>query len=110
MPAVARANGVDSVFSLTGSGRGCRSPRIPRPSTGPATYTGVVVGSSLDPIVLEGDIVGDHPFIGCGPDTSALDTFSTTVFINNRKVGRIGDQYTPDNVITSGFPTVFIGD
>ena len=107
MPAIARANGVDSVFSQTGFGRGCRAPMIPRPRTGPATYTGVLVGGS--PVVLEGDAVGSHPRVGCSPDTSTLDKFSSTVFINNKKVGRIGDEYTSDNIITSGFEKVFVG-
>ena len=108
MPAIARANGVDSVFSQTGFGRGCRAPMIPRPSTGPATYTDVLVGGN--PVVLEGDTVSPHPRLGCGGnDPSTLDKFSFTVFINNKRVGRIGDEYSPDNIITSGFEKVFVG-
>jgi uncharacterized Zn-binding protein involved in type VI secretion len=107
MPAVARANGIDKVFSLTGTARGCRAPI--NTTTGIATETSVVVGPEGYPVVVEGDKVELHPAAGCSPDESELSTFSSTVFVGGKRVGRVGDLYTADNIITSGAPTVFIG-
>lgn len=104
MPAIARANGVDTVFSFTGAGKGCRAPV--RTVTG--SSSGQVFANG-DPIVVQGDTVGFHAASGCSPDTSTLSTYSSTVFVGGKGVGRIGDQYTADNVITSGFSTVFVG-
>lgn len=106
MPAVARA-AIDDVFSRTGGpGRNCPSPRMAK--TGIKTHERVFVNGH--PVVVQGDIVGNHPFFGCGPDTSALDSHSSTVFANNGKaLGRIGDRYTADNIIISGSENVFCG-
>jgi uncharacterized Zn-binding protein involved in type VI secretion len=104
MPAVARANGTDSVFSRTGTGRGCRAPITT--STGSGSPT-VFVGGI--PVVIRGNTVALHPAQGCGPDLSTLTASSSTVFANGQGIGRIGDEYTSDNVITSGSPTVFAG-
>jgi uncharacterized Zn-binding protein involved in type VI secretion len=60
-------------------------------------------------IVRDGDLVGAHPRSGCGPDVSTLSSFSATVFVEGKGVGRIGDQYTSDNIIISGSSNVFIG-
>lgn len=102
MPAIARANGTDRVFSLTGTGKFCRSP-IPT-TTGPGS--GTVFVNGVNP-VLYGDAVGLHPANGCGPDTSTLSRASSTVFANGKRIGRISDEYTSDNVIISGSQTVF---
>jgi uncharacterized Zn-binding protein involved in type VI secretion len=102
MPAVARGNGVDSVFSRTGTGRNCGSPITT--STGVATSTVFINGI---PAVIQGNLVGAHPAGGCGPDLSTLSSFSGTVFANGGGLGRIGDQYSSDNIITSGSSTVF---
>jgi len=104
MPAVARSNGTDRVFSLTGTARGCRAPINTVTGSGSST---VFIGGI--PVVVQGDLVGSHPAAGCGPDLSALSTFSSKVFVNGKGVGRIGDQYTADNLITSGSSTVFAG-
>jgi len=102
MPAVARANGVDTVFSLTGTGFLCNSPM--NTVTGEGSPNVYVNGT---PVVREGDKVGVHPRSGCSTDTSVLTTFSPNVYANGKRIGRIGDQYTSDNTITSGSPTVF---
>jgi uncharacterized Zn-binding protein involved in type VI secretion len=104
MPAVARANGLDSVFSLTGTARGCQAPINTVTGSGSST---VFVGGI--PVVVQGDLVGNHPAAGCGPDLSTLTTSSSTVFVGGKGVGRVGDLYTADNIITSGASTVFIG-
>jgi uncharacterized Zn-binding protein involved in type VI secretion len=104
MPAAARGNATDSVFSRTGTGRNCNAPI--------GTTTGFVDCSVIingKPAVKQGDIVHPHPFSGCGNDSSTLTSHSSTVFIESRGAGRIGDQYTADNVITSGSTNVFIG-
>lgn len=104
MPAVARAFGNDTVLSQTGSGVFCASPLITATGVGNSTVfiNGIMVVKIDDPVAV-------HPFLGCGPDTSVLTTSSTTVFANGKGVGRIGDQYTSDNTITSGSPNVFCG-
>jgi len=74
--------------------------------TGSGSSTVFVGGAS---VVVQGDPVGSHPAAGCGPDLSTLSTFSSTVLVGGKGVGRVGDQYTADNIITSGASTVFIG-
>ena len=109
MPAAARSGGIDKVFSKTGLGRGCKFPN-PNVVTGAGSCEVYINGYKA---VREGDQVGSHAFIGCGPDNSTLTSFSSTVFIGGtggpKGVGRIGDQYGSDNIITRGSSTVFIG-
>lgn len=104
MPAVARSTNQDRVLSRTGTGRLCLAPI--QTSTGSSDSTVFVNGIK---VVKIGDPVAPHPFAGCGPDTSVLTTSSSTVFANGKGLGRIGDQYTSDNTIISGSPTVFSG-
>lgn len=104
MPAAARGDGVDAVFSKTGVGRNCASPTTT--ATDACSPDVLINGYGA---VREGDLVAPHNKGGCVPDESTLTTFSSTVFINGKGAGRLGDQYTPDNTITSGSPTVFIG-
>lgn len=104
MPAAARGQGVDQVFSKTGTGRNCRSSMITATNACSSDTFINTFGA-----VRIGDIIQLHPASGCGPDRSVLTTSSTTVFVNNKGAGRIGDEYTPDNIIISGSQTVFIG-
>jgi uncharacterized Zn-binding protein involved in type VI secretion len=104
MPAAARGNGSDSVFSKTGAGRKCRFPR----STATNGCSGNVFINGIGAVRI-GDAVASHPRAGCAPDTSTLTSASSKVFVNGRGAGRIGDQYTSDNTITSGSSTVFFG-
>lgn len=105
MKNAARGDQVDSVYSLTGTGLNCGSPL--NTFTDECSPTVFANGTG---IVREGDRVYPHPRAGCSTDDSVLTTFSSTVFINGKGAGRIGDQYTSDNTITSGSSTVFIGD
>jgi uncharacterized Zn-binding protein involved in type VI secretion len=106
MPAVARAASTDSVTSLTGAGTGCNSPLTT--TTGIDGSPNVFVNTKA--VVRETDIVGDHVKSGCIlKDTSMLTTFSSTVFVNGLGIGRLGDKYTDDNIITSGSSNVFAG-
>lgn len=104
MPPVARGNGTDSVFSKTGSGRRCQSPR----DTNTDVCSGDVFANNIG-VVRNGDKVAAHAASGCGPDNSTLSSYSGSVFANNKEIGRIGDQYTSDNTITSGSSNVFAG-
>lgn len=104
MPPAARGNGTDSVFSKTGAGRNCVSPL----TTATAACSGDVLVNGIG-IVRQGDAIAAHPAAGCGNDGSVLTSFSGTVFANTKAVGRIGDQYTGDNTITSGSSNIFIG-
>ncbi len=102
MPAVARTG--DRVMSRDGSGKKCKSPM--RTSVGQANDKSVYAGGS--PIVVAGNQVAPHPKSGCVPDTSTLSSYSGTVFIGGKGIGRIGDEYGP-NIITQGCPNVFSG-
>lgn len=104
MPAAARGQGVDRVFSKTGTSSYCAYPMITATNECSSDTFINTIGA-----VRIGDVVQLHPAAGCGPDRSVLTKASTTVFINSRGAGRIGDEYTPDNIIISGSPTVFIG-
>jgi uncharacterized Zn-binding protein involved in type VI secretion len=102
MPSVARGNGTDSVFSKTGSGKDCASPL----TTATDVCSGDVFSNNIG-VVREDDQVAPHPAAGCGPDESVLTLGAPAVFANFQEVGRIGDEYTSDNIITSGSSNVF---
>lgn len=104
MAAAARGNGVDTVYSLTGSGKNCAFPVTT--ATSGCSSNVFINGTGA---VRIGDVVAPHTKGGCSIDTSTLTTSSSTVFINGQGAGRMGDQYTSDNTITSGSPNVFIG-
>jgi uncharacterized Zn-binding protein involved in type VI secretion len=104
MPAVARGNGTDTVFSRTGAGKNCGSAL----TTSTGTGTSTVFINSI-PAVFQGNPVALHPAGGCGPDLSTLSSFSSKVFASGGGLGRIGDQYGSDNTIISGSSTVFAG-
>lgn len=106
MPGAARGNSVDSVYSNTGTGRGCADPLVT--STNECSSDTFANGTG---IVREDDKVTPHTPPGCNPplDESPLTTFSSVVFINGKGAGRNGDQYTSDNTITSGSSTVIFG-
>lgn len=104
MPAAARSSGQDDVFSKTGTGKNCLRPVQTVTKDGSPDVFANNYG-----IVRQGDQVGIHARAGCSIDNSGLTTFSSTVFINGKGAGRIGDQYTSDNIIISGSQNVFIG-
>ena len=106
MPAVARGDGVDSVLSQTGSGKKCRFPS----NTSTDECSGNVFVNSIG-VVRQGDRVRKHNKTNCVPESPGLSSFSSTVFINGRGCGRLGDNYQGDgfNRITSGSSNVFAG-
>jgi uncharacterized Zn-binding protein involved in type VI secretion len=108
MPAIAFGNGPSgtpsNVFSMTGSGDNCDSPV--ETTTGEFSDKVFVEGRGVVHIGLK---VFPHPQSGCSTDESELSTASSKVFVGGFGVARIGDQYTPDNTITSGSSKVFAG-
>ena len=104
MPPAARGAGTDSVFSKTGSGRGCGKPV----TTATDACSGDVFFNGKGAVRI-GDAVASHAAGGCGPDGSTLTSSSGTVKVNGKGVARKGDQYSGDNTITSGSSDVFIG-
>ena len=104
MPPAARGSGGDSVFSKTGTGKGCSKPV----TTATAACSGDVFFNGKGAVRL-GDAVASHAAGGCAPDGSGLTSSSGTVKVNGKGVARIGDQYTGDNTITSGSSDIFIG-
>jgi len=97
MPAVARAYGNDTVLSPDGAGYKCRVPM--NTSTSFSQQSKVRVQGIF--VVVAGDPVAPHPRSGCVPDTSTLSSYSSKVRAVGKGIGRIGDRYG-DNTIISG--------
>jgi len=102
MASVARSG--DTVLSPDGSGYQCGSPM--QTSVGEVNNKNVTANGSL--IVVAGNLITPHPKGGCSNDDSTLSSYSSTVTIGGKGVGRIGDTYG-NNVITQGSPSVFAG-
>jgi uncharacterized Zn-binding protein involved in type VI secretion len=100
MPSVSRAG--DTVLSPDGTGYQCGAPM--ETSVGEVNSNNVYANGIL--IVVQGNVVSPHPKGGCSTDTSTLSSFSATVSIGGKGVGRIGDSYG-NNVITQGSANVF---
>jgi uncharacterized Zn-binding protein involved in type VI secretion len=45
---------------------------------------------------------------GCFPPTSIISAVSSTVFVNGKGIGRLGDEYS-GHTLTSGSGNVFAG-
>ena len=106
MPAIALHG--DQVLSKTGTSRNCPNPT--KTAVGDCQVGlahNVKINGLL--VVVAGDPVAPHNFAGCGPDTNTLSTFSSKIKIGGLGVGRIGDQYSDDNIITEGSSNVFGG-
>ncbi len=103
MPAIATGDGSCSVFSPDGREKDCKFPMI---TSTDICSTKVFVGNYG--VVRKGDRIAPHSKSGCVPDTSVLSSFSSKVFVEGEPVGRIGDNYG-DNKIISGSSKVFVG-
>lgn len=95
--------GVEKVFSQDGTGYKCKFPMTT--STGPGESKVRVEGI---PVVVQGKKVAPHPKGGCTLDSSTLSKYSTKVKANGKGVGRMGDAYG-SNKILSGSSKVFVG-
>jgi uncharacterized Zn-binding protein involved in type VI secretion len=101
MPAIARANGIDSVNINHAT---CQGSTV----TDEGSSTVFVNGH---PVVLEGNAVESHTFSPpvCPSHNPGLTTFSGTVAFEGKRVGRVGDQYGCGASIATGSPNVIVG-
>ena len=100
MPGVARGNGVDSVDT----GHGCDATTVTAGCSGDVFVNGIGA-------VREGDLTASHLVPGgldCVSHTVPLTTFSSSVYVNGKRVGRLGDAYS-GHTITSASTDVFAG-
>ena len=97
MPAVCRGNSVDSdVPHCSGMKRSALSPDVKVNGTG---------------ISRQGDVNTPHLYPGdpCPTHAMPITTGSTTVFVNTKGCGRIGDGITACTSVQSGSENVFAG-
>lgn len=103
MPAIARKN--DTVLSPNGFGYKCNFPG--ETFVDEVNTNNVYANGKL--IVVFGNKIAAHKLPGCGADdTATLSSYSSSVKIGGKGVGRIGDQYG-DNTISEGSQNVFAG-
>ena len=59
----------------------------------------------------QGDVNTVHkkPGVPCPPHTAPISTGSTTVFVNTKGAGRVGDAITACTSVAAGSPNVFAG-
>lgn len=109
MGGIAGGNGRNPVLSATGSGPGCS---LPMTSATDACSPDVFINGVG--VVREGDAMASHNQSGCSPEAPVLSTFSSTVKVNGKGVGRIGDNYQGDGTniiqpVPGATPNVFCG-
>lgn len=114
MPAIARKAAVDLVASPDGT------PGVPCPNGQPKCDTPSIQATAAGSsdvfiegigVVREGDAMLAHPYVPCGCPSHAppLTVFSAHVYANGLRIGRLGDAYGGDHIITTGASTVFDG-
>ena len=100
MPAVARKSGTDSVST----GHGCDTTTVTKDGSSDVFVNGIGAVRAEDfcevHLVLQGDV--------CVPHTVKLSSYSGTVFVNGKGIGRKDDEYS-GLTITSGSGNVFAG-
>ena len=100
MPAVSRKDGTDSIST----GHGCDATTVT--DQGSSTVFVNSIGA-----VRAGDLCRVHLILvgdSCVPHTVPLTSYSGSVFVNSKGVGRQGDSYSGE-VLTSGSGNVFAG-
>jgi uncharacterized Zn-binding protein involved in type VI secretion len=100
MPAVARKSGTDSIST----GHGCDATTVTDQGSSDVNVNSIGA-------VRAGDLCQVHLIpagSSCVPHTVPLTSFSSTVFVNGKGVGRQGDQYS-GHTLTSGSGNVFAG-
>lgn len=114
MPAVARKNQVDIVQCIDGTPGSLCSPGVFRcdsPSIQATLAGSDNVRVNGIGVVREDDVMKPHPApeCNCPLHQPVLTAFSSKVFVNGKRLGRLGDLYTPGHVIASGSSNVFDG-
>lgn len=106
MPSLVRGDGIDLVQAPHGTGAFCAVPEIY--ATDECSSTVFIGGHG---VVREGDVMQTHPQPGCDPHTPVCVTYSSTVYIEGKRVARVGDTYGPDSphVILTGLDTIQVG-
>lgn len=104
MPAIARKNSTDTVRSPHGTGPNCESPEDDSTDEGSSDVFVNGIG-----VVREGDKMITHPKPGCTAHAPVLKKFSSKVYANGKRIGRVDDAYVEagDHVIKSGSSNVF---
>ena len=100
MPAVSRKSGTDSIST----GHGCDATTVTEQGSSDVNVNSIGA-------VRAGDLCQVHLIpagSSCVPHTVPLTSFSSTVFVNGKGVGRQGDQYS-GHTLTSGSGNVFAG-
>jgi len=113
MPAVARMSMTDTVASPDGTVSGecfpgvpeCNAPSVQHTLAGSTNVFFNGIGA-----VRAGDTMTPHTVgCGCGIHTPTLTTYSATVKVNGLGIGRLGDTYGGDHVISSGSGNITAG-
>ena len=102
MPAIARMDGIDKVFSPHGTGKDCKFPTTQATQEGSSR-----VFADGHGVVRRGDAMKSHPAPGCSPHAPTLDAGSSRVFVENEQLARIGDVYGGEHPIISGSSRCF---
>lgn len=102
MPAAARKNMTDKVFSPHGTGKKCKFPTKQATMAGSSRVYVEGIGA-----VRQGDAMTVHPQPGCSPHSPSLDSGSSRVFVEGSGMARIGDTYGGEHPIISGSSRVF---
>ena len=121
MPAVAQKDGVSTVSATDGAQGSLCATRPNRYNWNTATTqasnegSGDVFAENIG-VVREDDAMISHPdgspcTISAINHAPTLSTYSSNVFVNGKRIGRIGDKYNSDgsfnHTISSGAATVF---
>ena len=112
MPAVARMNRVDRVYSPHGENSRTK-PKYKMPSTQYTDSGSSRVFLEGTGIVRQDDYMTDHFMVGgllhtaVAPTPPKLDSGSGRVFAEGKGIGRIGDVYGGEHPIISGSHRVF---
>jgi hypothetical protein len=107
MPAVSRKSGTDTVASPDGAGYCSGDPSTQTTDVGSDDVLANAIG-----VIRSGDTVITHLHPGpCDtPHNPALDSYSPNVFANNKNLGRFGDTYGGDHIVSSGSTNVFANE
>ena len=100
MPAVSRKSGTDSIST----GHDCDATTVTDQGSSDVIVNSIGAVRAGDLCQVHLVKVGDS----CVPHTVPLTSFSGSVFVNGKGVGRQGDQYS-GHTLTSGSGNVFAG-